>query len=168
MLERLLKADLSDCRCAEALNWLGKSYSRLGLRKRPSNPFSGWRAPIRRATGRMTRSILPATCIGRRRHEDGGQVFTAGSRRNIRRAPCRQRSLVGRVGRLFLRRSQAVRPDAAGDRPPLSPFLAGEPGLYWQGRAAEKEGDVVRARRQYRSILSRGPIPITAIVLRSG
>jgi len=29
-------------------------------------------------------------------------------------------ALCGRVGRLFRRRSQAVRPDAAGDRPPLS------------------------------------------------
>jgi len=32
-LERLLKAKLPDCRCAEALNWLGKSYSRLGMRE---------------------------------------------------------------------------------------------------------------------------------------
>ena len=31
-LERLIKARLPDCRCAEALNWLGKAYSRLGLR----------------------------------------------------------------------------------------------------------------------------------------
>jgi tetratricopeptide (TPR) repeat protein len=32
-LERLVKAGLPDCRCAEALNWLGKSYSRLGMRE---------------------------------------------------------------------------------------------------------------------------------------
>jgi len=158
MLERLLKADLSDCRCAEALNWLGKSYSRLGLREEAVESFlrlartypeSDWAddalylaGNVYRDAGDMKMAVKYYRRLATEYPEssfadsalwwEGWAAYSSG---DLKRSVQTLQEIVRRYPRSWLV-NQA---------------------LYWQGRAAEKEGDVVRARRQYRSILSRGP-----------
>jgi soluble lytic murein transglycosylase len=157
-LERLLKARLPDCRCAEALNWLGKSYSRLGLRDEAVEtylklvrmyPESEWSDDALYLTGNVYReandmkkalkyyrqlvaeypeSSLADSAIW----WQGWAYYNAG---DYRKAVQTFQELVSRYPRSFLV-NQA---------------------LYWQGRGAEKSGDRDKAMRYYRRAVNRGP-----------
>jgi soluble lytic murein transglycosylase len=157
-LERLLRANLSDCRCAEALNWLGKSYSRLGLREEAVEaylklvsryPESEWADDALFLSGNVYRDAndmrtaikyyrrLVQEYPGSSRADSaiwwqGWSYYSAGDHR---KAVQTLQELVSRYPRSFLV-NQA---------------------LYWQGRAIEQSGDRDKALRYYRRIVSRGP-----------
>jgi len=158
ILERLLKARLPDCRCAEALNWLGKSYSRLGLRNEAVEtymklvrmyPESEWSDDALYLTGNVYReandmkkalkyyrqlaaeypeSSLADSAIW----WQGWAYYSAG---DYRKAVQIFQELVSKY--------------------PTS-FLVNQT-LYWQGRGAEKAGDRDKAQRYYRRAVNRGP-----------
>ena len=157
-LERLIKAKLPDCRCAEALNWLGKSYSRLGLRDEAVEtylklvrmyPESDWSDDALYLTGNVYReandmkkalkyyrqlaaeypeSSLADSAIW----WQGWAYYNAG---DLRKAMQTFQELVSRYPQSFLV-NQA---------------------LYWQGRAAERSGDRDKAGRYYQRAVNRGP-----------
>ena len=157
-LERLLKARLPDCRCAEALNWLGKSYSRLGLREEAVEtylklvrmyPESDWSDDAlyhagnvyrdandmkkalkyyRRIVAEYPESSLADSAIW----WQGWTYYNAG---DYRKAVQTFQELVSRYPRSFLV-NQA---------------------LYWQGRGVERSGDRDKAQRYYRRAVNRGP-----------
>jgi len=157
-LERLFKAKLPDCKCAEALNWLGKSYSRLGLRDEAVDtylklvrmyPESDWSDDALYLTGNVYReandmkkalkyyrqlvteypeSSLADSAIW----WQGWAYYTAGENR---KAVQTFQELVSRY--------------------PTS-FLVNQ-ALYWQGRGSEKLGEREKAQRYYRRALDRGP-----------
>ena len=157
-LERLLKAGFPDCRCAEALNWLGKSYSRLGLRDEAVEtylklvrlyPESDWSDDALYLTGNVYREandMKKALKYYRRLAAEypessladsaiwwqGWAYYTAG---DYRKAAQTFQELVSRY--------------------PTS-FLVNQ-ALYWQGRGAEKTGDRDKARRYYQRAVNRGP-----------
>ncbi len=157
-LERLIKAKLPDCRCAEALNWLGKSYSRLGLREEAVEtylklvrmyPESDWADDALYLTGNVYRDandMKKALKYYRRLTEEypdssladsaiwwqGWAYYTAGE---FPKAVQALQELVSRYPRSFLV-NQA---------------------LYWQGRAVERMGGREKALRYYRRIVGRGP-----------
>jgi len=158
MLERLLKARLPDCRCAEALNWLGKSYSRLGLRDEAVDtylklvrmyPESEWSDDALYLTGNVYRdasdmkkalkyyrqlvaeypeSSLADSAIW----WQGWAYYNAG---DYRKAVQTFQELVSRY--------------------PTS-FLVNQ-ALYWQGRGEERLGGHDKAQRYYRRAVNRGP-----------
>lgn len=158
MLERLLKAKLPDCRCAEALNWLGKSYSRLGMREEAVETFqklvrlypeSDWADDALYLSGNVYRDandIKTALRYYRRVVEEypessfadsaiwwqGWASYTAGE---YQRTVQVLQELVSSYPRSFLV-NQA---------------------MYWQGRSFERMGDAARAQRYYRRVLARGP-----------
>lgn len=157
-LERLVKAGLPDCRCAEALNWLGKSYSRLGLRDEAVEtylklvrryPESDWSDDALYLTGNVYREandMKKAQKYYRRLVAEypessladsaiwwqGWAYYNTGDYRN---AAQNFQDLVSRYPRSFLV-NQA---------------------LYWQGRGAERSGDRDKAQRYYRRAVNRGP-----------
>ena len=157
-LERLLKAKLPDCRCAEALNWLGKSYSRLGLRNEAVEtylklvrmyPESEWSDDALYLTGNVYREA-----------------------NDMKKALKYYRQLVAEYPESSLADSaiwwQGWAYYSAGDyrkavqvfqelvsRYPTS-FLVNQT-LYWQGRGAEKAGDRDKAQRYFRRAVNRGP-----------
>lgn len=156
-LERLVRAKLPDCRCAEALNWLGKSYSRLGLRDEAVEtylklvrmyPESDWSDDALYLTGNVYReanNMKKALKYYRRLVEEypessladsaiwwqGWAYYNAGDNR---RAVQTFQEIVSRY--------------------PTS-FLVNQV-LYWQGRAAERSGDRDKAGRYYRRAMNRG------------
>ena len=157
-LERLLKAKLPDCRCAEALNWLGKSYSRLGMREEAVEtylrlvrmyPESDWADDALYLTGNVYRDaddMKKALKYYRRLAEEypessfadsaiwwqGWSYYSAG---DYPKAVKALQDLVSRYPQSFLV-NQA---------------------LYWQGRAVERMGGREKALRYYRRIVGRGP-----------
>jgi soluble lytic murein transglycosylase len=157
-LDRLLKAKLPDCRCAEALNWLGKSYSRLGLREEAVEtylklvrmyPESDWADDALYLTGNVYRDandMKKALKYYRRLAEeypdsslaDSGiwwQGWAYYSTGDYPKAIQALQELVSRYPRSFLV-NQA---------------------LYWQGRAVEQMNGREKALRYYRRIVGRGP-----------
>jgi soluble lytic murein transglycosylase len=157
-LVRLLNEKLPDCRCAEALNWLGKSYSRLGLRDEAVEtylklvrmyPESDWSDDALYLTGNVYREandMKRALKYYRRLAAEypessladsaiwwqGWAYYNAG---DYRKAMQTFQELISRYPRSFLV-NQA---------------------LYWQGRGAEKSGDRDKASRYYRKAMNRGP-----------
>ena len=157
-LERLLKAKIPDCRCAEALNWLGKSYSRLGMREEAVEaylnlvrmyPESDWADDALYLTGNVYRDandLKKALKYYRRVAEEypdssladsaiwwqGWAYYTAGDFPKTVQA---LQELISRYPRSFLV-NQA---------------------LYWQGRAVERMDGREKALRYYRRIVDRGP-----------
>ncbi len=157
-LENLLKAKLPDCRCAEALNWLGKSYSRLGLREEAVETYL-----------KLVRMYPESDWA-----DDA--LYLAG---NVYRDANDQRTAIRYYRRLVTEYPESSLADSAiwwqgwayytaGDYPktiqalqelvtryPRS-FLVNQ-ALYWQGRAVERMGDRDKALWYYRRIVSRGP-----------
>ncbi len=157
-LERLVKAGLPDCRCAEALNWLGKSYSRLGLRDEAVEtylklvrmyPGSDWSDDALYLTGNVYREandLKKALKYYRQLATEYPESSLADSgiwwqgwgyylTGDLRKAMQTLQELVSRYPRSFLV-NQA---------------------LYWQGRAAEGSGDRDKAGRYYSRAVNRGP-----------
>jgi soluble lytic murein transglycosylase len=158
VLERLMKAKLPDCRCAEALIWLGKSYGRLGLREEAVEsyqqvvrlyPGSDWADDALYLAGNVHRDAgdtKQAVTLYRRLVTEypespfadsaiwweGWAAYQSGA---YRKAEQTFQELVNRYPRSFLV-NQA---------------------LYWQGRAAEMRGDRSLAVRFYRRVLAHGP-----------
>lgn len=158
VLERLLKAKLPDCRCAEALHWLGKSYSRLGMREDAvrtflrlvrDHPDSDWAddalylaGNVYRDAGEMKKALVHYRRLTAEYPEssfadsalwwEGWSAYSAGE--------------YGRAIKVF---SEIVR------RYPRS-FLVNQ-ALYWQGRTAEASGDSAAAVAYYRRLLNHGP-----------
>lgn len=158
VLERLRSARLPDCRCDEALNWLGRSYSRLGLREEAlatygklvkSYPESEWADDALYLSGNV--------------HRDAGDMRKALTyyRRLVEEYP--DSSLAdsalwwegwehysrGEDGKAIKALQELVR------RYPRS-FLVNQ-ALYWQGRAAERLDEWERAAKYYERVLRHGP-----------
>jgi soluble lytic murein transglycosylase len=158
VLERLVKADLPDCRCAEARVWLGKSYGRIGLREQAVEsyqqvarlyPGSEWAddalylaGNVHRDAGDMQHAVTFYRRLVTGYPEspfadsaiwwEGWAAYQTGA---YRKAEQTFRELVNRYPRSFLV-NQA---------------------LYWQGRSAEMRGEGSLAVQFYRRVLTRGP-----------
>ncbi len=158
VLEGLLKTKPPDCRCAEALYWLGKSYSRLGLREEASAsylklvrlyPDSEWAddalyfaGNVYRDAGDMKRAIRYYRRLADEYPDspfadsglwwEGWSRYTAGD--------------YAKAMRVFQELSS---------RYPRS--LLANQALYWQARSAERMGDRAASERLYRRIMGRGP-----------
>lgn len=158
VLERLLKAKLPDCRCAEALHWLGKSYSRLGMREEAvrtflrltrDHPDSDWAddalylaGNVYRDAGDMNKALVYYRRLTAEYPEssfadsalwwEGWNAYSAGE---YSKSISVLREIVRRYPRSFLV-NQA---------------------LYWMGRSADASGDQAAAAAHYRRVLSHGP-----------
>ena len=133
---------LPDCRCAEALNWLGKSYSRLGLRDEAVEtylklvrmyPESDWADDALYLTGNVYREAndMKKALKYYRRLADGVSGELPGG----------QRDLVAGMGLLQRRRLPEGRADLPGTGQQVSAVVPGEPGAVLAG---ERRGEVGR------------------------
>ncbi len=157
-LDRLLKAKLPDCRCAEALHWIGKSYSRLGrseeavrsllklVRDYPDSSVADESlyivGNVYRDGGDMEKALIYYRRLTAEYPDssfadsalwwEGWNLYAAGDYR-------RARNVLGELIRRYPRS-----------------FLVNQ-ALYWQGRAAEAADDRKAAAACYRRVLTRGP-----------
>ncbi len=158
VLERLIAARLPDCRCAEALFWLGKSYSRLGLREQAVSaylrlvrtyPESEWADDALYFAGNVYRDagdMKQALKFYRRLADeypdssfaDSGLWWEGWSRYAVGDY-AKARSVLRELAKRYPRS-----------------YLANQ-ALYWQARAAERMGDHAASERLLRKVVDRGP-----------
>ncbi|MDA8101137.1 MAG: tetratricopeptide repeat protein, partial [Nitrospiraceae bacterium] len=158
VLEKLIKAGLPDCRCAEALHWLGKCYSRLGMREEAVEtylkivsryPESDWADDALYFAGNVQR--------------DGGDAKQAIKyyRRLITDYPESSfaDSALWWMGWIHYSAGEFSKAEESlqelVSRYPRS-FLVNQ-ALYWKGRSADRRGERSKAIRSYQRVLAHGP-----------
>jgi soluble lytic murein transglycosylase len=158
ILERMVKDYPADPRAPEALNWIGKSYSKLGEWEKGVRTFgkiidrypeSEWAddalfliGNIYRETGDIKKAL---TYYGRLAAEYPESKFADSA--------IWWKAWTNYSAGAYQKAEQALQ--ELINRYPRS-FLVNQ-ARYWQGRAAEKQGDASRATAYYERVLGKGP-----------